>query len=373
MIETPPLNRYPVQTYVVERQDALIKEAITREIARGGQVFYLYNQVKGIEGMVKRLQKLIPNAKINYAHGKMNREGLESVISDFIDHQFDILVSTTIIETGVDIPNTNTLIIHDADKLGLSQLYQIRGRVGRSDRIAYASLLYEPHKNINDEAKKRLSAVEDFTELGSGYKIALRDLSIRGAGDVLGEEQSGFIDSVGIDTYMQILHEEVSKAQGVEQKAQNTKQIKANVSRFIEKDYIEDDYIKIEMHKKISSVKTINDVKETLFEIQDRFGDYNIELEIYIYEKLFEYLASQLDVEKIKENKARITLVLSENQTSSMAASNLFKSSLDVSKDFRFTIEQNQFHIILETINLTKHWLYSMVDFMEKLNTFKGA
>ena len=373
ILETAPENRYPIQTYVLERNEIILRDAVERELARDGQVFYLYNRVDNIDFIADKVKKLVPEARIDIAHGQMRKHDLEKVIDNFIEKEIDVLISTTIIETGIDIPNANTLIIHDADMLGLSQLYQIRGRVGRSNRIAYAYLMYNKHKKLTEDAAKRLQVIKEFTELGSGFKIALRDLSIRGAGDVLGEEQSGFIDSVGIDTYMQILHEEVSKAQGVEQKAQNTKQIKANVSRFIEKDYIEDDYIKIEMHKKISSVKTIKDVRETLFEIQDRFGDYNIELEIYIYEKLFEYLASQLDVERIKENKARITLVLSENQTSSMAASNLFKSSLDVSKDFRFTIEKNQFHIILETINLTKHWLYSMVDFMEKLNTLKGA
>jgi transcription-repair coupling factor (superfamily II helicase) len=226
--------------------------------------------------------------------------------------------------------------------------------------------MYNKNKKLTEEAGKRLQVIKEFTELGSGFKIALRDLSIRGAGDVLGQEQSGFIDSVGIDMYMQILQEEVSKARGNEKNFDTSRKIKANVSKFIEKDYIEDDYIKIEMHK-INSVKTIKDVKEVLSEIKDRFGDYNIELEIYIYEKLFEYLAKELDVERIKENKARITLTLSENQTNSMAAANIFKSSLDVSKDFRFAIEKNQFQIILETGNLKQHWLYSMVDFLEKI------
>jgi transcription-repair coupling factor (superfamily II helicase) len=228
--------------------------------------------------------------------------------------------------------------------------------------------MYQKQKKLTEEAAKRLQVIKEFTELGSGFKIALRDLSIRGAGDVLGQEQSGFIDSVGIDMYMQILQEEVSKAKGSPIKTEKTNKIKASVSRFIENDYIEDDYIKIEMHKKIHSVKTISDVKELLNEIEDRFGKYNIELEIYIYEKLFEYLANELSIEKIKENKAKITLIFSEEQTSSFAAANIFKSSLDVSRDFRFAIEKNQFHIILDTLNLTEHWLFTMVDFLEKLN-----
>lgn len=368
ILETAPENRYPIQTYVLERNDIILRDAIERELARNGQVFYLYNRVENIDFIADKVKNLIPEARIDIAHGQMRKHDLEKVIDSFIEKDIDVLISTTIIETGIDIPNANTLVIHDADLLGLSQLYQIRGRVGRSNRIAYAYLMYNKNKKLTEEAGKRLQVIKEFTELGSGFKIALRDLSIRGAGDVLGQEQSGFIDSVGIDMYMQILQEEVSKAKGIEKAIDTTKKIKANVSKFIEKDYIEDDYIKIEMHKKINSVKTIKDVKEVLFEIQDRFGDYNIELEIYIYEKLFEYLAKELDVEKIKENKARVTLTFSENQTNSMAAANIFKSSLDVSKDFRFAIEKNQFQIILETINLKQHWLYSMVDFLEKIN-----
>jgi transcription-repair coupling factor (superfamily II helicase) len=230
--------------------------------------------------------------------------------------------------------------------------------------------MYQKAKKLTDEAYKRLQVIKDFTELGSGFKIALRDLSIRGAGDVLGEEQSGFIDSVGIDTYMQILQEEVTKAKGIKEAPTKTKNIKANVSKFIEKDYISDDFIKIEMHKKINSVKSLSDVKLLLTEITDRFGDYNVELEIYIYEKLFEHYSKLLEIEKIKETKTKVALTLSENMTSSFAAANIFKSSLDVSKDFRFAIEKNQFQIILDTINLQKHWLYTMVDFLEKISNY---
>jgi transcription-repair coupling factor (superfamily II helicase) len=373
ILETAPENRYPIQTYVLERNDIILRDAIERELARNGQVFYLYNRVDNIDFIADKVKKLVPEARIDIAHGQMRKHDLEKVIDSFIEKEIDILISTTIIETGIDIPNANTLVIHDADMLGLSQLYQIRGRVGRSNRIAYAYLMYAKQKKLTEEAAKRLQVIKEFTELGSGFKIALRDLSIRGAGDVLGQEQSGFIDSVGIDTYMKILQEEVSKARGKIDAQDANRKIKANVSRFIDKDYIEDDYIKIEMHKKINSVKSVNEVSELLNEIKDRFGDYNIELEIYIFEKLFEYLAKQLDIEKIKENKARITLVFSEEQTNSMAAANIFKSSLDVSKDFRFAIEKNQFHIILDTVNLTRHWLYSMVDFLEKLNNLKSA
>jgi len=373
LLESAPENRYPIQTYVLERNDIILRDAIERELARNGQIFYLYNRVDNIDFIADRLKKLVPEARIDIAHGKMRKSELERVIDNFIEKEIDCLISTTIIETGIDIPNANTLIIHDSDMLGLSQLYQIRGRVGRSNRIAYAYLMYKKSKRLTEEAHKRLQVIKEFTELGSGFKIALRDLAIRGAGDVLGQEQSGFIDSVGIDMYMRILQEEVTKAQGINQKPEKSNRIKANVSKFIEKDYIQDDYIKIEMHKKIHAVKSIADVLSLLDEIKDRFGDYNIELEIYIYEKLFENFAKEIDIEKIKENKAHITLTLSEEMTSSFVAKKLFETSLDVSKDFRFSIDKNRFQIILDTINLKQHWLYSMVDFLEKLNNLKGA
>ncbi len=364
MIETPPLNRYPVQTYVVERQDALIKEAITREIARGGQVFYLFNQVKGIEGMVKRLQKLIPNAKINYAHGKMNREGLESVISDFIDHQFDILVSTTIIETGVDIPNTNTLIIHDADKLGLSQLYQIRGRVGRSDRIAYAYLLYEPHKNINDEAKKRLSAIEDFTELGSGYKIALRDLSIRGAGDILGAEQSGFIDSVGIELYMKLLEEAVT-GESIE-KPKSTQIDEVYAPRHVDPEYISQDSARIEIHKRISELNSISDVEDLKLELVDRFGDLDADLLLYMYEKLYKKLSSKIGAHKTIVDLYQTTLVLTMEASQKIDGKKLFEKAESFKQGkVRLSYLKGHVHIQLVTKNLKQHWLYVFDQFLE--------
>ncbi len=322
MIETPPRNRYPVQTYVVERQEALIKEAITRELARGGQVFYLFNSVQGIEGMVFKLQKLVPEARICYAHGQLNRDQLENVLSEFIDHQYDILVSTTIIETGVDIPNTNTLIIHDADKLGLSQLYQIRGRVGRSDRIAYAYLLYDAYRNINDEAKKRLSAIQDFTALGSGFKIAMRDLSIRGAGDVLGSEQSGFIDSVGIELYMKLLEEAVT---GISfEKPKDTQIEEVFAPRHVDPNYVSQDGVRIEIHKRIAELNRVSDVEDLKNELTDRFGALDADLLLYMYEKLFKKLSSKIGVHRTIVESNQVTLVLSMDASQKIDGKKLF-------------------------------------------------
>src|SRR5690606_12472411 len=205
VIETPPENRFPVQTYVLEYSAALVREAIERELARGGQVYFLYNQVHNIEQMADQVRSLVPEARVSVAHGQMPEMELERVMLDFLDGEYDVLVSTTIIETGVDIPNVNTLIIYDADKMGLSQLYQLRGRVGRSNRIAYAYFTYQRDKVLSEAAEKRLQAIKEFTELGSGFKIAMRDLAIRGAGNLLGAEQHGHIASVGFELYSQML------------------------------------------------------------------------------------------------------------------------------------------------------------------------
>ena len=211
VIETPPANRFPVQTYVMEHNGALIREAIEREMARGGQVFYLHNRVDDMGKQIDLIQTLVPEARIARAHGKMTESELESVILAFLDGEYDVLVTTTIIETGIDIPNVNTLIVNNADRMGLSQLYQLRGRVGRSNRVAYAYFMYQRDKVLTEVAEQRLQAVKEFTELGSGFKIAMRDLSIRGAGNLLGAQQHGFIDSVGFDLYSQMLEEAVER------------------------------------------------------------------------------------------------------------------------------------------------------------------
>ena len=212
LIETAPLQRLPIQTYVLGENQNVIKDALYKELSRNGQAFVLYNHVDNIESKMYDLKKLVPEARMDYAHGRMTKTELEDKMQDFIDYKYDVLVCTTIIETGIDIPNVNTLIIMDADCFGLSQLYQIRGRIGRSDKIGYAYLMYNNHKELNDIAVKRLNTIKEFTELGSGFKIAMRDLSIRGAGDILGSEQSGFIDTIGIELYLKMLKDAVDKS-----------------------------------------------------------------------------------------------------------------------------------------------------------------
>lgn len=279
VIETPPENRFPVQTYVVEHSQALVRESIEREMARGGQIYYLYNRVQGIQEMAAQISMLVPDARVGIGHGQMSEQELEKTILDFLDGEYDVLVSTSIIETGVDIPNVNTLIVHDADKMGLSQLYQLRGRVGRSNRIAYAYFTYQRDKTLTEVAEKRLQSIKEFTELGSGFKIAMRDLSIRGAGNLLGAEQHGFIASVGFDLYSQMLAEEIQKRkitmlgeQQADEVSWNTV-IDLGIDAYLPSDYIYDSIQKIEIYKKTASAAAFEEVAELEDELLDRFGE----------------------------------------------------------------------------------------------------
>lgn len=279
VIETPPENRFPVQTYVVEYSPTLVREAIERELARDGQVYYLFNRVQGIYQMAEQISALVPDARVAVGHGQMAEQELERTILDFLDGEYDVLVSTSIIETGVDIPNVNTLIVHDADRMGLSQLYQLRGRVGRSNRIAYAYFTYQRDKVLTEVAEKRLQSIKEFTELGSGFKIAMRDLAIRGAGNLLGAEQHGFIASVGFDMYSQMLAQEINVrkkelhgADAVLDEPVNT-QLDLGVDAYLPPEYIYDSIQKIEIYKKVAGSATLEDVADLFDELVDRFGD----------------------------------------------------------------------------------------------------
>ena len=367
LLETPPANRYPVQTYVLERHDAVVRDSIQREMARNGQTFYLYNRVDDIQLVANKVQRLVPEARVIYAHGKMNRIELEDVIESFLNKEYDVLVSTTIIETGIDIPNANTLLIHDSDRLGLSQLYQIRGRVGRSDKIAYAYLMYDKQKKLNDEAVKRLRVIKEFTELGSGFKIAVRDLSIRGAGDILGTEQSGFMDSVGIDLYLEMLKDEIAIQKGEKSTIEETPQtpIKVRVNKYIDSNYINNDFVKVEMHRKIALIKEKEDINNLIDEFTDRFGKPNKDIVLYMYEKLFEHLSVTKGVEKIRETKNNVTFVMTETASQNINGEYIFMKANEISKFIRFTYRLDKLNIILDTIKLDKHYLYYIVDLLE--------
>lgn len=368
IIDTAPVDRYPVQTYVIEEQDLLIKDAIYKELSRNGQVFILYNKVETIEDVVTRMRLLVPEARITYAHGQMSKTELENVMQSFIDYEYDILICTTIIETGIDIPNANTLIVMDADKFGLSQLYQLRGRVGRSNKIGYAYLMYNKEKVLSDVAVKRLQAIKDFTELGSGYRIAMRDLSIRGAGDILGSEQAGFVDSVGIELYMKMIENEMKRLNGeevLEEDTNNTSLI--DVETHISNDYVSDEEIKIEIHQKINEIDSYNKLVKVKEELEDRFGKVSKELEIYMYEEWFEKLAKQLNITKVTQTDYNVTIELNNEVSSKIKGDKLFLKSYDICSRFAFKTFANRISISLNIKNLEKHFLLYIIPLLEEI------
>lgn len=273
LLEEPPVDRMPIQTYVMEYDIEFVKEAINRELNRNGQVYYVYNRVNTIEEIVTKLRSVLPDARIEFAHGKMNAREIEDIMHRFIQREIDVLVSTTIIETGLDIPNVNTMIIHDADTFGLSQLYQLRGRVGRSNRSAYAFLMYKRDKMIKEVAEKRLKAIREFTDLGSGYKISMKDLEIRGAGNLLGQEQSGNIEAVGYDLYCKMLNDEIRKLSGENVIAEFATSIELPIDAYIPDNYVRNEYLKLDLYKRISRCESREENDMIIEEVRDRFGN----------------------------------------------------------------------------------------------------
>ena len=369
LIETPPEERLPIQTYVLPENDNVVRDAIYKELSRNGQVFVLYNRVETIENKLRDINKLVPEARIRIAHGQMSKTELEDVMIDFINHEFDILLCTTIIETGIDISNVNTLIIFDADRFGLSQLYQIRGRIGRSDKVGYAYLMYDNRKELNDLAVKRLSTIKEFTELGSGFKIAMRDLSIRGAGDILGSEQSGYIDSIGIDLYLKMLKEAVDKLKGtyVETKESDSVKPIIEVDTHISNDYVSEDDLKIEIHKKINEIDGIDKLLSVKEELEDRFGKISKEMELYMYEEWLEKLGNKLEVKTIKQTNTFIELEISKEISNKIDGEKLFYTAYEVSKNFKLKQVDGKIHIILSLVNLDKHNVFYLIDLFNRI------
>ena len=367
LIETPPINRYPVQTYVLPTNKVLIKEAINKELARSGQVFILYNHVKNINEKVAEISNLVKDARVISAHGQMNKNEIEDKMMKFINHEADVLVCTTIIETGIDIPNVNTLIILDADYFGLSQLYQIRGRVGRSNKIAYCYLMYQEGKILSSTATKRLKVIKDFTSLGSGFAIATRDLSIRGAGDILGSEQAGFIDSVGIDLYLKMLEEETKKLKGEKTLEEENSQLPLiSVSTHISDYYVKEEELKLEIHRIINRIDSKEKLLATKQELEDRFGKLDEDIIIYMYEEWFEKLVKKLDIKRVHQTKNTIEVTISAEKLKNGEV--LFRTAFNISPMFRFKSTSDEVTIILDTIKLEKHPIFYLT---ELLSTFR--
>ena len=308
IIEEPPQERYPVMTYVIEARDSVIQDEIHRELARGGQVFFVYNRVEGIAEMAARIKRLVPDARIGVAHGRMSSKELENTVLSFLSKEFDVLVCTTIIETGMDIANANTMIIYDADKMGLAQLYQLRGRVGRSSRQGYAYLMYERNKVLSEVAEKRLKSIKEFTEFGSGFKIAMRDLEIRGAGDVLGAQQHGHMAVIGYELYVKMLNDAISKIKGEEIVEDIDVEINLSVNAYIPSDYIQDEVIKLEMYKKIATIDSKEDMYEIQEELEDRFSDIPKETQTLLNIAYIKSLCKRLKIDKVKQSGQVIDL-----------------------------------------------------------------
>lgn len=365
IIETPPENRFPVQTYVLEYSPGLVREAIEREIGRGGQVYFLHNETYNIDRMAEQIRTLVPHARVAIAHGKMMERELEQVMLDFLDGEIDVLVSTTIIETGVDIPNVNTLIISNADRMGLSQLYQLRGRVGRSNRIAYAYFTYQRDKVLTELAEKRLQAIKEFTELGSGFKIAMRDLSIRGAGNLLGAQQHGHIATVGFDLYSQMLKEAITELQGKETKEKRVDpQIELNVNAYLPSDYIGDEKQKIELYKKCRAVTTLEEANDLEEEIEDRFGNFPEPVITLLRVAKIRAYAYQYCIEMIQQKEEHVTLLFQNQVKNRIDGQKLFNVANEFPGKIRFITGQSMgimFKIkgmsIESTLQMIEHFL----------------
>ena len=367
LIETPPSNRYPVQTYVIKENKQIIKDAIYKELSRNGQVFILYNKIDSMDTKVREISELVPEAKVIGAHGQMSKTELEDIMINFSNKEYDILVCTTIIETGIDMPSVNTLIIIDADRFGLSQLYQLRGRVGRSNKIAYCYLMYDPRKILTEIATKRLNAIKEFTELGSGFSIAMRDLSIRGAGDLLGSEQAGFIDTVGIEMFTELLNQEIDMLKGnkiIENKEENIQPL-IEVDTAVSDSYVSDEDLKIEIHKKINSIDSYDKLLVVKDELEDRFGKLEENMLIYMHEEWFDKLAKSLNITNIKQTKNFIEIIIDPKMTEQLNVQNIFMDALEIGKMFRFSLKQKRFIITLDTVKLDKHFIYYLIYIME--------
>lgn len=346
-IETPPKNRQPVQTYVIEKNDVLIKQIIERELARDGQVFYLHNRTSNIANTADKIGRMVPGAKVVVGHGKMDKNEIEDVMMRFVNKEYNVLICTTIIETGIDIPNANTIIVENADKFGLSQLYQIKGRVGRSNRGAYAYLLYNPSKVLTEEASKRLKAIKEFTELGSGYKIAMRDLAIRGAGDILGGTQSGFIDSIGFDMFMKILQDSVNQKMGKQEQEIDIKNVNVNVDGYIPHDYVSSDIEKLELYQRLDNTKTISAIDHLKTEFIDYYGKLPDEVAALIEKRKLDILASSKIIDVLEEKKGNIEITFSSDYSKNVKGDQLFEIVNRLFTRPRFKQIDNKIVIIL--------------------------
>lgn len=375
VMETPPANRYPIQTYVTEETPNIVREACLRELARNGQIFFLHNKIQDIDQKVAYLSQLIPEARIEYIHGRMSERQLEDIMLRFTQKKFDILVTTTIIETGVDLPNVNTLLVENADTYGLSQLYQLRGRIGRSSRLAYAYFLYKRDKVLTEVSEKRLNAIRDFTALGSGFKIAMRDLSIRGAGNVLGKQQHGFIDSVGYDLYAQMLDQTIKQKRGDKVCHKTNAEVRINLEAYIPTEYISSQKQKIEFYKKIKHANDVKAIDDIADELIDRFGTYPKSVENLLNIATIKVLADTAQILSITNIDEKIDIVLDQKASEELKGPNIFRTLEHVCFRARVSVDHDCLHVrlILDSksswrtiFNELKVFLQAVIDIVHK-------
>ena len=366
-IETPPVERLPIQTYVINYDEEIIKELIKRELARRGQVYYIFNDTYRIYEKELILQKLVPECRIGIIHGKMDKEDIDIVMNDFYEGNIDVLLATTIVENGIDVRNANLLLVEDADHFGLSQLYQIKGRVGRSDKMAYAYLMIKGNKSLTDESKKRLKAIQDFTELGSGYKIAQRDLLIRGAGDILGKEQAGFIDEVGIDMYIRLLNETIAEKQGKLNKSP-TKDIKAlqDLDAYVPKEFAKNDE-KIEIYQKILDCKDLAKLAILKDTLKDQYGALPQSVELLFIKREISIYLDEEEFEKYVEYPKRVDLILSKNFSDIKGiGTTLFTSFLKFINKLKLSYHDK---LIFISINKEGDWIQTLREILKNVST----
>jgi transcription-repair coupling factor (superfamily II helicase) len=369
IISEPPGDRLPIQTYVIEYNEGLIKDAIEKEISRGGQIYYVHNRVVDIDHTAAKLRKLLPDARIAVAHGQMSERHLENIMLEFVNKEYDILVCTTIIETGMDIPNVNTLIIENADYFGLSQLYQLRGRIGRSNKVSFAYLTYEKDKMLSEVAEKRLKAIKEFTEFGSGFKIAMRDLEIRGSGNILGPEQHGHMLAIGYDLYVKFLNRAIKELQGKEVEEDIETSVDLNVDGYIPSSYIENEEQKIEIYKKIAAAENKNDIFDITEEIIDRFGNIPDQVDNLLKISYIKSLCKKLRIKAITQTGKTVNFEMTENDLSQDIIEFLIKNYYD--KISFVGTNEPIIRYKLETLE-QKKLLKELEEFLETLNNFKA-
>lgn len=367
-LDTAPINRYPVQTYVVHKNDNLVQEVIMRELERNGQVFYLYNNVDFIHNVARKLQLALPYAKIGVAHGQMSREEIEDIMYKFYNNEINVLICTTIIETGLDIPNANTIIVDNAQNFGLSQLYQIKGRVGRSDRVAYAYLMIPEKKQLNETSIKRLEAIKEFTSLGSGYKIAMRDLTIRGAGDLLGEKQSGFIDNVGLDLYLAMLNNAIKRQRGEAVEEREVKPaIQIPISSYIPDSFSDNDYDKLAIYHELDNIDNKKDLLEFYLKVNDEYGKLPRQVEALFDKKKVELLCNLNLIDRVSNIKGVFKIVLSKQYSDNIDGIKLFEYCSKLSKDININYKNSKLIIDIDNQKENINRLLTLVDNLDKL------